>query len=164
MRASTRFECLLLVKILRKSITRQLIVLVLSCIGFSVILIAFNWAFELIEKYQNCYCVLHLFWHDNIFAKPCTKMMVPCFSRQNNGGWHAFNVVLWENLTLVVILILESEALYFDFCLKQNYRERYEASCVKMYRGLLLKRPSHLLGRKSNSWNSDPLDNEKLLF
>ena len=149
MRASTRFECLFLVKI-------QLIVLVLSC--FSFILIAFNWAFELIEKYQSCYCVLHLFWHDNIFAKPHSKMMmVPCFFCQNNGGWHALNVALWENLTLVVILILETEAVYFDFCLKQNYRERYEASCVKMYRGLFLKRPSNLQGRKSNSWNSDLL-------
>ena len=35
------------------------------------------------------------------------------FSRQNNVGLHALNVVLWENLVLVIVLVLESKALYW---------------------------------------------------
>ena len=35
------------------------------------------------------------------------------FSRQNDGGLRALNVVLWENLLLVVVLVLESKGPYF---------------------------------------------------
>ena len=71
--------------------------LVVGIIGCSVILIAGNWAFLLIEKCQNCYRVLNLFWHDHIFAKPCTKMTtVSRFSRKNDAGLRVLNVV-WEN-------------------------------------------------------------------
>ena len=34
------------------------------------------------------------------------------FSRQNDVGLRALNVVLWENLVLVVVLVLESKALF----------------------------------------------------
>ena len=84
-----------------------------SRIGCSVILIAGNWAFLLLEKCQNFYRVLALFWHDNISAKPRTKMTtVSHFSRQNYAGLRAPKVVLWEKLALVVVLVLESKGLY----------------------------------------------------
>ena len=35
------------------------------------------------------------------------------FSRQNDLGLRALNVVLWENLVIVVVLVLESKALYY---------------------------------------------------
>ena len=54
-----------------------------------------------------------MFWHDNIFAKPRTKMMTASrFSRQNEAGLRALNVVLWENL--VVVLVLESKGPYYQ--------------------------------------------------
>ena len=34
------------------------------------------------------------------------------FSRKNDAGLRAPNVVLWEQLALVVVLVLESKALY----------------------------------------------------
>ena len=34
------------------------------------------------------------------------------FSRQNDAGLRALNVVLWENLVLVVVLVLESKGAY----------------------------------------------------
>ena len=36
-------------------------------------------------------------------------MTVPRFSRQNDAGLRALNVALWENLLLVVVLVLESK-------------------------------------------------------
>ena len=36
------------------------------------------------------------------------------FSRQNDAGLSALNVVLWKNLVLVVVLVLESKALYWE--------------------------------------------------
>ena len=39
---------------------------------------------------------------------------VPPFSRQNDAGLHALNVVLRENLVLVVVLVLESKALHYQ--------------------------------------------------
>ena len=36
-------------------------------------------------------------------------MTVSRFSRQNDAGLHTLNVVLWENLVLVVVLMLESK-------------------------------------------------------
>ena len=69
--------------------------LFVSSIGCSVILNAGNRAFWLIEKCQNYYRVLELFRHDNIFAKPRTKMTtVSRFSGQNDAGLRALNVVL----------------------------------------------------------------------
>ena len=54
------------------------------------------------------------FRHDNIFAKPHTKMTtLSRFSRQNDAGLGALNVVLWENLVLVVVLVLESKGPYW---------------------------------------------------
>ena len=35
------------------------------------------------------------------------------FSRQNDASLRALNVVLWENLVLVVVLVLESEGPYY---------------------------------------------------
>ena len=85
----------------------------LSRIGCSIVIIAVTWAFLLIEKCQNCYPVVDLFWHDDIFAKPRTKMTtVTHFSRQNDAGLRALTFVLWENFVLVVVLVLESKALY----------------------------------------------------
>ena len=47
------------------------------------------------EKWQNCYRVLDLFWHDNTFAKPRTLMTaVPSFFRPNDSGLGALTVVL----------------------------------------------------------------------
>ena len=34
---------------------------------------------------------------------------VPHFARQNVAGLRALNVALWENLVLVVVLVLESK-------------------------------------------------------
>ena len=73
----------------------------------SVILMAGNWAFLLIEKCQNCNSVLDLFWYDNIFAKPLTKMTTVS---RFDAGLPALSVVLRENLVLVVFFVLESEA------------------------------------------------------
>ena len=51
---------------------------------WQVILIVGNWAFLLIVRCQNCYRVLALFWHNNILAKPRTKVTtVSRFSSQN---------------------------------------------------------------------------------
>ena len=87
--------------------------LLVSSIDCSVILIAGNWAFLLIEKCQNCYRVLDLFWHDNIFAKPRTKMTTASrFSRQNDTGLRVLNANLWGNLVLVLFLVLESKGPY----------------------------------------------------
>ena len=109
-RTSTRFDCPFLAKILRKFLTGPLIFLFVSSIGCSVILIAGNWAFSLTEKSQNCYSGFDLFRHDNIFAKPRTKMTtVSRFSRQNDAGLRALNVGLWENLVLVVVLVQQSK-------------------------------------------------------
>ena len=38
---------------------------------------------------------------------------VPRFSRQNDAGLGALNVVLWENLVLVDVLVLESKGHYY---------------------------------------------------
>ena len=35
------------------------------------------------------------------------------FSRQNDAGLRALNVVIWENLLLAVVLVLESNSLYY---------------------------------------------------
>ena len=45
------------------------------------------------------------------------------FSRQNDADLRALNVVLWENLLLVVVLVLESNGPYYlkrerDICIK----------------------------------------------
>ena len=40
-------------------------------------------------------------------------MTVSRFSRQNDVGLRVLNVALWENLLLVVVLVLESKALYY---------------------------------------------------
>ena len=92
-RISTRLNCPFLAKILRKFITCMILLLV-----GSIPRLFRNSYNLLIEKCQNCYRVLGLFWHDNIFA---------------NLGLHALNVVLWENLVLVVVLDLESKTLYY---------------------------------------------------
>ena len=86
--------------------------LFVSRIGCLVILIAGNWALLLIEKCQNCHRVLDLFWYHNIFANPRLKMTtVSRFSRQNDAGLRALNVVPWENLVLIVVLVLQSKAV-----------------------------------------------------
>ena len=36
------------------------------------------------------------------------------FPRQNDVGLRALNVVRWENLVLVVVLVLESKGLYYE--------------------------------------------------
>ena len=83
-----------------------------SSVDCLVILVAGNWALLQIEKWQNYHRVLGLFCLDNIFAKPRTKMTtVSRFSRQNDVGLRALNVVLWENLVLTVVLVLDSKAL-----------------------------------------------------
>ena len=43
----------------------------------------------LIEKYQNCYRVLDLFWHDNIFANPRIKFLakMTLFLRRSMLFW-----------------------------------------------------------------------------
>ena len=85
--------------------------LFVNSVDCSVILDAGNWVFLQIEKWQNYYHILDLFWLDNIFAKPRTKMTtVSRFSRQNDIGLGSLNVALWENVVLVV-LVLESKAL-----------------------------------------------------
>ena len=39
--------------------------------------------------------------------------MVPRFSRQNDAGLRELNVALWENLVLVVLLVLESKGPHY---------------------------------------------------
>ena len=36
------------------------------------------------------------------------------FSRQNDAGSRASTTQYWENLVLVVVLVLESKALYYE--------------------------------------------------
>ena len=109
---STRFDCPFLARMLEKFIT-QTINLFVGSVGCSVILVAGNWVLLQIEKWQNYYRVLDLFCLD-IFAKPRAKMTtVLRFSRQNDVGLRALNVALWENLVLVVVLGLQSKALYW---------------------------------------------------
>ena len=68
----------------------RLILHFVSSVDCSVILVAGSWALLQIEKWQNHYRVLDLFWPDNIFAKPRTKMTtVSRFSRQNDVGLRA---------------------------------------------------------------------------
>ena len=48
------------------------------------------------------------------------------FSRQNDGDLRALNVFLWENLVLVVVLVLESKGLNCLLCLlKTSYKMFY---------------------------------------
>ena len=53
-----------------------------------------------------------------------TTRTVSRFSRQNDVGLRALNVALRENLVLVVVLVLESKALYYPeedyFRFRQN--------------------------------------------
>ena len=50
----------------------------------------------------------------NLTKMTTTKMTtVLRFFRQNDVGLRALNVALWENLVLVVVLVLESKALYY---------------------------------------------------
>lgn len=107
------FDCSFLVKILRTFITIKLL-FVYSSIGCSVILFAGNWAFLLIEKSQNFYRSFDFSWHDNIFAKPRSKMMmVSHFPLQNDAALRTLNVILWENLVLVLVLVLESKGPFW---------------------------------------------------
>ena len=71
--------------------------------------------------------VLDLFCLNNIFAKPHTKMtMVLHFSHQNDVGLRALNVILRETLVLIVVLILESKALYhYEKYCYVNYFEAF---------------------------------------
>ena len=94
---------------------RRLILLFVSSVDCSVILVTGNWALLWallqIKKWQNYCGVLDLFCLNNILAKPRTKMTsVSRFSRQNDVGLRALSVVLWENLVLVVVLVLESKS------------------------------------------------------
>ena len=89
--------------------------LFVSSVDCLVILVAGNWALLQVEKWQSYYRVLDLFCLDNIFAKPRTKMTTVLRSpRQNDVGLQVLKVVLWENLVLVVVLVLESKALYWS--------------------------------------------------
>lgn len=78
--------------VFRKFKPRWLILLFFSSIGCSVILIAGNRAFLLIEKCPNCYRFLELFWHnfltkdDDIkFFPPKRRWFAraPCISNKN---------------------------------------------------------------------------------
>ena len=112
-RMSTRFDCPFLAKILEKIITRTINLSLIEQYRLLSYSIAGNWAVSLIERCQNCYRVLDFFWHDIIFAKPRTKMTtISRFSRQNDAVLRTLSVVLWENLVLVVVRVLESKALY----------------------------------------------------
>ena len=72
----------------------------------------------------NCYRVLDLFWQNNILAKPRTKMsMVSRFSRQNDAGLRALNVSLWENLVLVVVLVLGSKGPWMFIATTSNFHD-----------------------------------------
>ena len=42
------------------------------------------------------------------------------FSRQSDAGLRALNVVLWENLVLVVFLVLESKGPYWKLRVNSN--------------------------------------------
>ena len=55
--------------------------------------------------------------------------MVSHFSRQNDVGLHALTVVLWENLVLIVVLVLESKALYWQVNCNVDYNSYLEGVC-----------------------------------
>ena len=58
------------------------------------------------EKCQNFYRVLDSFWHQEIFAELLLKMTtVSRFSHQKDADLRVLNVVLWENLVVLVLLI-----------------------------------------------------------
>ena len=66
----------------------------------SIILIGGNWAFLLIKECQNCYRVIFLFWHDNIFAKLRTKRTtVTSFPRQNDAGLRARSMLFYDKIS-----------------------------------------------------------------
>ena len=112
-RTSTRSDFPFLAKMLRKLITRTTnpTILLVSSIGCSVILGAGNWALLLIERCQNCDCVLDLFSHDRIFAKPRTKMTTVSSFPTKMTLVCARS--LWENLVFEVVLVLESKVLHY---------------------------------------------------
>ena len=59
------------------------------------------------------------------------------FSRQNDVGLRALNVVLWENFVLVVVLVLESKGTYYQDEARQGYSSvAVERSC---HRKVLLR-------------------------
>ena len=53
------------------------------------------------------------------------------FSRQNDVGLRALNVDLWENLVLVVVLVLESKALYC--IISTTWDERKMVASTQMF-------------------------------
>ena len=56
----------------------------------------------------------NLFPHYNILAKTRSRVKTATtFSRQNDAGSRVNNTQYWENLVLVVVLVLESKALYY---------------------------------------------------
>jgi len=101
----------------------RLIFLFASSIGCSVILFICNWAFLLIEKCQNCHLVLDLLWHDNVQRTKMTT--VSRFSCQKDADLRALNIVLWENLVLVVVMVLESKGPYWSWA-----RVRWDTSLL----------------------------------
>ena len=53
------------------------------------------------------------FRHYDILAKTRSRVTTATtFSRQNDAGSRLSNTQYWENLVLVVVLVLESKALY----------------------------------------------------
>ena len=54
-----------------------------------------------------------LYPHYDILAKTRSRMTTATtFSRQNDAGSRASTTYYWENLVLVVVLVLESKGLY----------------------------------------------------
>ena len=53
------------------------------------------------------------------------------FFRQNDTGLRALNVVLWENLVLVVVLVLESLLESFRFEDEDEDKDEDEALCFR---------------------------------
>ena len=88
-----------------------------------------------IKKCQNCYRVVGLFWNDDIFEKPRTKMTtVTCCSRQHDAGLRAITVVLRENFVLVVVLVQESKALYYRVhCIVNSTHGHQTTACCPNY-------------------------------
>ena len=65
-----------------------------------------------IVKWWNFLHLITCSRHYDILAKTRSKMTTAItFSRQNDAGSRASNTYYWENLVLVVVIVLESKAL-----------------------------------------------------
>ena len=85
--------------------------------------------------------------HD-IRAKTRSRMTAATtFSRQNDAGSRAYTTQYWENLVLVVVLVLESKALYWD-------KDDYEGEILSILSSARAWTSVNLAGKRDRRHNS----------